>query len=489
MAIYIDDRELVAAHQAGDSDAFDELVREHRSSLLSHAWRKLSCESGAEDAVQETLVRAYRALPNFNGEYRLGPWLHRIMSNVCIDEANRRKRDGDKADRLAAQPTSRVNSPGVEEQLGLQIDDSSLQSALDELPETQREALTLRFVDELDYQQVAQISGVSEQNARARVSRARVAMRAAMKGVAALPVLLIGVMKRGEKAAAAATAGTTATAASATATTASSASAVLPTLTEATVAIAHATPTVVPVVAKAAVGIGLAAAVFTPTADSAVHLAAEALVSAPVVAETDAEVPPIGEATVQEDLGTGQEVVTGEGSEGPDTAIAMETVSPSQAQPIVIPGPSSSEEIVVEQPSAAITTGIAGTMTTSSFVAQSSADGQYDLSGDVRFVVGGITVVGGIDAVSRIQIGESSDDAGHRRIEALIVTSNPNGTPLAEIRLIGFVASETTGSSRISGLFRTNSEELDLLSGGTFAGSLGLGSQTESGSLDIQFTR
>ena len=128
-------------------------------------------------------------------------------------------------------------------------------------------------------------------------------------------------------------------------------------------------------------------------------------------------------------------------------------------------------------------------MTTSSFVAQSSADGQYDLSGDVRFVVGGITVVGGIDAVSRIQIGESSDAAGHRRIEALIVTSNPNGTPLAEIRLIGFVASETTGSSRISGLFRTNSEELNLLSGGTFAGSLGLGSQTESGSLDIQFTR
>ncbi len=487
MAIYIDDRELVAAHQAGDSDAFDELVREHRSSLLSHAWRKLSCESGAEDAVQETLVRAYRALPNFNGEYRLGPWLHRIMSNVCIDEANRRKRDGDKTDLLAAQPTTRVNSPGVEEQLGLQVDDSGLQSALDELPETHREALTLRFVDELDYQQVAQISGVSEQNARARVSRARTAVRAAMKGVAAVPVLLLGVMKRGEKAAAAATAGTTATAASATATTASSASAVLPTLTEATVAIAHATPTVVPVVAKAAVGIGLAAAVFTPTSDSAVHLAAEALVSTSVVVEADADVPPASEAIVQGNSGTGQEVVVVESSEGPDNAIAMETVSPSLAKPIVIPGPSSSEEIVVEQPPAALTTGIAGTMTTSGFVAQSSAEGQYDLSGDVRFVVGGITVVGGIDAVSRIQIGEPADGVDHRRIEALIVTSNQNGTPLAEIRLIGFIASETTGTSRISGLFRTDSEELDLLSGGAFSGSLGLSSQTESGSLDIQF--
>jgi len=260
-------------------------------------------------------------------------------------------------------------------------------------------------------------------------------------------------------------------------------------LTEATVAIAHATPTVVPVVAKAAVGIGLAAAVFTPTADSAVHLAAEALVSAPVVAETDAEVPPIGEAIVQENLGIGQEVATGESSEGPDTAIAMETVSPSRAQPVVIPGPSSSEEIVVEQPSVAITTGITGTMTTSGFVAQRSAEGQYDLSGDVRFVVGGITVVGGIDAVSRIQIGESADGADPRRIEALIVASNQNGTSLAEIRLVGFVASETMGASRISGLFRTESEELDLLSGGAFSGTLELGSQTESGSLDIQFTQ
>ena len=85
MAIYVDDRELVAAHRAGEKDAFDELVREHRMSLHNHARRKLNCDAGAEDAVQETFVRAYRALPNFNGQYRLGPWLPRIMSNVCID--------------------------------------------------------------------------------------------------------------------------------------------------------------------------------------------------------------------------------------------------------------------------------------------------------------------------------------------------------------------------------------------------------------------
>ena len=158
MAIYIDDRELVAAHRAGDGDAFDELVREHRRALLSHAKRKLHCDASAEDALQETLVRAYRALPNFSGEYRLGPWLHRIMHNVCIDESVRRHRDGEKTDQFASQPSARRDVPSVEEELGLQFDDLELNSALAELPVAHREALVLRFVDELNYDEVAQVA-------------------------------------------------------------------------------------------------------------------------------------------------------------------------------------------------------------------------------------------------------------------------------------------------------------------------------------------
>ena len=205
MAIYIDDRELIAAHQAGDTEAFDELVREHRSSLHNHARRKLYCDSAAEDAVQETLVRAYKALPRFNGEYLLGPWLHRIMHNVCIDEANRRRRDGEKTDVYASEPIGRRESPSAEDELGLHVDDSALRAALDGLPQAHREALELKFVQDYDYSEVAAISGVSEQNARARVSRARMAMRSALKGVAVLPAILFGLLKRGEKAAAAAT--------------------------------------------------------------------------------------------------------------------------------------------------------------------------------------------------------------------------------------------------------------------------------------------
>ena len=136
MAIYIDDRELVAAHRAGDGEAFGELVREHRRALLAHAQRKLHCEASAEDALQETLVRAYRALPKFDGEYRLGPWLHRIMHNVCIDEGRRRQREGEKTDNYASQPVARDNALSIEEELGLHLDDTELTNALDELSAT-----------------------------------------------------------------------------------------------------------------------------------------------------------------------------------------------------------------------------------------------------------------------------------------------------------------------------------------------------------------
>ena len=211
MAIYVDDKELVAAHQAGDSEAFEELVREYRTTLFTHGRRKLYCDAAAEDAVQETLVRAYRALPKFNGEYRLGPWLHRIMANVCVDEITRRRRDGEKIGRVAAQPATEFDVPGVEEELGLSFDETDVNRALSELPDSYSEALTLRFVDELEYDKVAEIAGVSEQNARARVSRARVIMKAALKGVAVLPTLLFGVLRRGEKVAAAASASGVAT--------------------------------------------------------------------------------------------------------------------------------------------------------------------------------------------------------------------------------------------------------------------------------------
>ena len=86
------DQGLVESCHAGSSEAFDRIVDRYQPGLLAHARRRLGNQKAAEDAVQETLLRAFRAMPRFNGEYRLGNWLHRILRNVCVDESNRHRR-------------------------------------------------------------------------------------------------------------------------------------------------------------------------------------------------------------------------------------------------------------------------------------------------------------------------------------------------------------------------------------------------------------
>ncbi|HCU72235.1 MAG TPA: hypothetical protein DGO43_00305 [Chloroflexi bacterium] len=471
MAIYIDDRELVAAHRAGDGDAFDELVREHRRALLSHAKRKLHCDASAEDALQETLVRAYRALPNFSGEYRLGPWLHRIMHNVCIDESVRRHRDGEKTDQFASQPSARRDVPSVEEELGLQFDDLELNSALAELPVAHREALVLRFVDELNYDEVAQVAGVSEQNARARVSRARQAMRVAMKGVAALPVLLLGLARRGEKAAAAAVTSTTGAASASVHSVTTGAAAVAtpaPALAEAAVAITQAAPAAVPVIAKAAVGIGLAAAVLTPTSDSAVHQAFENLTtsSAGVVVEMSTDEESTSAVAAAADAST----------DGSDNEITMdayspiETVSPSIEQSATSSQNNQAPAAIAERPDL---TGAGGSIDMRSIEIRPIGGDRYNLTGPAQLNIESNSYAGML-TTSWLRLDAETDADDRRRVDGLLDLKLDTGTSVL-IRIAGF-ADGSLNELRVAGLFRADTNALGLTEAGSFNGSIAMGS-------------
>src|SRR5918994_1761325 len=76
-----------------DHGAFRELVDAHRSDLHAHCYRMLSSLHDADDALQETLLRAWRSLPGFRGQSSLRTWLYRIATNVCLDAlAGRPKR-------------------------------------------------------------------------------------------------------------------------------------------------------------------------------------------------------------------------------------------------------------------------------------------------------------------------------------------------------------------------------------------------------------
>src|SRR5438132_12728080 len=89
----VDESALLPALRAGDELAFQRLTDRYRHELLVHCYRMLGSFHDAEDALQETLLRAWRGLESFQGRSGLRPWLYRIATNACFDViASRRRR-------------------------------------------------------------------------------------------------------------------------------------------------------------------------------------------------------------------------------------------------------------------------------------------------------------------------------------------------------------------------------------------------------------
>ena len=84
------DAELLAAHCAGDPDAFTEIVRRHRDRLWAVALRTTGNREEASDALQDALISAYRRADSFRGDSAVTTWLHRIVVNASLDRLRRR---------------------------------------------------------------------------------------------------------------------------------------------------------------------------------------------------------------------------------------------------------------------------------------------------------------------------------------------------------------------------------------------------------------
>ncbi len=187
----LDARQLVEAHQAGDERAFSEIARLAYPALHNHALRRLGDHHAAEDAVQETFVRAFRALPRFEGEFRLQAWLHRICANVCADEGNRRTKERLLLAQVDGEELS--TSPGPHDSVP-EVD--RVRRALDALSPSYREALALRVFSDLPFADVADRIGTSEENARIRYGRARRALRRVLQAPGAAVIWLIAPVRR-----------------------------------------------------------------------------------------------------------------------------------------------------------------------------------------------------------------------------------------------------------------------------------------------------
>jgi len=171
------DLDLVIAARGGDRGAFGDLVRRHGPRLLALA-RQMIGPAGAEDAVQEAMIDAYRGLPGFAGTAAVGTWLYRITLNRCL--AERRKRRPVVVDVEPLELLRRWEDPDYSVDPALVAARRSqaeiLHSLLDRLPESYRTVLLLHDGQGLSASEVSEALGIPLGTAKSHIRRSRMAL-------------------------------------------------------------------------------------------------------------------------------------------------------------------------------------------------------------------------------------------------------------------------------------------------------------------------
>jgi RNA polymerase sigma-70 factor, ECF subfamily len=173
----VPDSLLVTRAQAGDAAAFDALVDRHYGDCLRYAVRMLGERADAEEAVQDTFVRAFRSIRRYDNRGQLRGWLLRILVNRCRSVIARRAR---RARLLLERPNVPEADATTESPDSLR---EEVERGLARLPPEQREAFLLKHVEELSYEEMSALTGVGVSALKMRVKRASERLREILKEV------------------------------------------------------------------------------------------------------------------------------------------------------------------------------------------------------------------------------------------------------------------------------------------------------------------
>lgn len=173
------DRELVRRVQKGDKGAFDVLVRKYQFKIIKLISRYVHDQSEALDVSQEAFLKAYRALPGFRGDSAFYTWLYRIAINTAKNYlvAQGRRPPGSDIDAQDAEQfegQSLLKEYETPERILLKDEiEATVFKAIEELPEDLRTAITLRELEGMSYEEIAQTMGCPIGTVRSRIFRAR----------------------------------------------------------------------------------------------------------------------------------------------------------------------------------------------------------------------------------------------------------------------------------------------------------------------------
>jgi len=185
------DLQLVERTAAGDQRAYELLVLKYQRRIERLIARMVRDTDLVQDIAQETFLRAYRALHQFRGEAQFYTWLYRIAVNtakkalldmkrnpVVTESALQTSDDEDETSRPGNEP---INEETPETVLAAQEIAAAVNAAMDALPEDLRQAVTLREIEGLSYEEIATVMGCPIGTVRSRIFRAREAISARVK--------------------------------------------------------------------------------------------------------------------------------------------------------------------------------------------------------------------------------------------------------------------------------------------------------------------
>ena len=169
---------LISRARGGDREAFGELVEQYRDNVYRLAYRMCGNAYDADEAAQEAFVAAWRALPNFRGEAKFSTWLYRLTTNAAIDVMRREKRHQTVGDGEMVDLADDADSP--QETVERTEQQEAVQKALATLSEEYREVLLLRYMEELDYAEIAEVLQLPSGTVKSRINRAKAALKTAL---------------------------------------------------------------------------------------------------------------------------------------------------------------------------------------------------------------------------------------------------------------------------------------------------------------------
>ena len=169
---------LAARAARGDMDAYERLVTHHHASCLRYAERMLRDDADAEDAVQDTFMRAFLAIGRYDGRVPFRAWLFRILINRCRTLALQRTR---RTRRFPQDELAIVNASAPDIPASDRAD--AVRRAVDELEPLLREAFLLKYVEGMDYNEIAAALGAGVSALKMRVKRACDALRPRLREI------------------------------------------------------------------------------------------------------------------------------------------------------------------------------------------------------------------------------------------------------------------------------------------------------------------